>query len=192
VNIENRWSLRGVARRVLAQFRGSSPGASMVEYLIVTGSCALIALLAFHNFGRSLNRHLDTEAEHIHGRGMPNAGDLLDVIVDPPNPNCLLAPLSCLPEPDLGTGGTGSGPSDGETGTGTGGGPGSGSGGSDSGTGTGGSTGNDDGDTGSGTGGSGNSTDPDDETDGTDEEEPDEPDEEDEEDEEEEDKFTDK
>ena len=177
MNIQASGSLRAVALRVLALFRGSSPGASMVEYLIITGSCALMALLSFHNFGRSLNAHLDTEAEHIHGRGMPEAADLLDSIVDQPNPNCLVSPMSCLPDPETGTGGSGSGSRGDETAPGSGGGEGAGSGGSDSGTGgsdsgTGGSTGTEDGDPGSGTGGSGNTGNSEDGTDGTDEEDP--------------------
>jgi hypothetical protein len=69
----------------------------MTEYLVVTGSCALLGIAAFHNFGGSLHEHLDEEAEHIHGRGMPNAGDLLDSVLDIPDfaPPCSPLP-TCL------------------------------------------------------------------------------------------------
>jgi hypothetical protein len=81
----------------------------MVEYLIVTGFCALVAILAFHRFGRNVHTHLDQQAEHVHNPSTPNAADLIDQVIEPPvGPGgCAITwPLTCEPNvPDLPSGG---------------------------------------------------------------------------------------
>ncbi len=67
-----------VLRLVGRQFQGSAPGAILYEYLILVGACALVAIIAFNRFGRSIHQSFRTEAAHIRGEGLPNAADLLD------------------------------------------------------------------------------------------------------------------
>jgi Flp pilus assembly pilin Flp len=81
----------------LKRFLRDESGASMTEYLIIVGFASFIAITAFYRFGRVLNDDLDAEAERIHGRGLPNAGNLLDDMFDldgltpcTPMPTCLV------------------------------------------------------------------------------------------------------
>jgi hypothetical protein len=64
--------------RVIHPFRGSAPGASMVEYMVVLGFVSLFAILAFNRFGRTLHLAYQSEAEHIKGHGIPGSFSLLD------------------------------------------------------------------------------------------------------------------
>jgi hypothetical protein len=68
---------RRLLRLVLQPFRGSAPGATLVEYLIVVGFCALCGIVAFTRYGSTLQRELRAEARYIKGDGLPNAADLL-------------------------------------------------------------------------------------------------------------------
>src|SRR5262245_60127410 len=69
--------MRRLLVALLRPFRGSARGATLVEYLVVTGFVALFAILAFNRFGRTLHRAYQKEAEHVQGRGIPGAADLL-------------------------------------------------------------------------------------------------------------------
>ena len=81
---------RAVARALLRPFRGSSRGAGMVEYVIVTGFVALFAIGAFARFGTIINKGEKAEAKRIEGEGLPSVGDLLGGLGDAPPPVCQL------------------------------------------------------------------------------------------------------
>jgi len=48
-------------------FRGRSSGATMVEYLIVTGFISLVAIGVFNRYGVNLNKSFKAEAKLIEG-----------------------------------------------------------------------------------------------------------------------------
>jgi Flp pilus assembly pilin Flp len=83
---------RRLIARALRPFRGSASGATLVEYLIVVGFCAFIAILGFYRFGRTLHSALRVEARHIEGKDMPEGGglggalELLDALGAVPDP----------------------------------------------------------------------------------------------------------
>ncbi len=88
-----------VARTLLARFRalasafsrpfqGSASGATLVEYLIVTGFIALVAIAGFNRFGRVVNKGLKNEAARIEGKGLPSTGDLLGELGNGTPPVC--------------------------------------------------------------------------------------------------------
>jgi Flp pilus assembly pilin Flp len=96
------WLLK-VLRALVRPFRGSSPGATQLEYLIVVGLVALFAIPAFDRFGRTLQASYEQEAEHFEGRGLPGPYDLMDLVggLTDPSGLCNLqtgvcAPGSCL------------------------------------------------------------------------------------------------
>ena len=67
-------------RKLLAAFRGSDSGQSLVEYLIVVGTCALVGIAAFTRYGQALKSDLSADAKHIEGDGLPNTGGLLSML----------------------------------------------------------------------------------------------------------------
>jgi Flp pilus assembly pilin Flp len=75
-------------------FRGSSSGASLVEYLIITGFVALFAIGAFSRFGTVVHKGLRAEASRIEGKGLPSTGDLLGSLGDSPPPFCEIGSTS--------------------------------------------------------------------------------------------------
>lgn len=77
---------------LLRPFRGSSSGASLVEYLIITGFVALFAIGAFARFGKVVHAGLKAEASRIEGKGLPSTGDLLGSLGDSPPPFCSIGP----------------------------------------------------------------------------------------------------
>jgi Flp pilus assembly pilin Flp len=72
-------------------FRGRSSGATMVEYLIVTGFISLVAIGVFNRYGVNLNKSFKAEAKLIEGEGLPSAGDLLGGLGDVAPPFCTIA-----------------------------------------------------------------------------------------------------
>lgn len=82
---------RALAGALSRPFRGSSSGATLVEYLIITGFIALFAIIGFDRYGVALNKSLKTEAKLIEGKGLPSTGDLLGSLGDSPPPVCDLA-----------------------------------------------------------------------------------------------------
>ena len=70
--------LQRALERLLFPFRGSAPGATVVEYMVVTGFVALFAILAFNRFGRTLHTAYQEEARHVRGEGVPGATNILD------------------------------------------------------------------------------------------------------------------
>lgn len=70
--------LRPAVRLVSEPFRGSAPGATLLEYIIVTGFVALFAIAAFNKFGKTLYEGTKAEAARIEGHGLPNAGNRLE------------------------------------------------------------------------------------------------------------------
>lgn len=46
-------------RKMLAAFRGSDSGQSMVEYLIIVGTCALVGIAAFTRYGQAVKSDLN-------------------------------------------------------------------------------------------------------------------------------------
>jgi Flp pilus assembly pilin Flp len=91
--------LRRLVQLLVAPFRGSAPGASSVEYMVITGSIALFAIFAFNRFGNTLNRAYQEEARHIRGEGVPGASSILDQIggLTDPEGECDLELGICLP-----------------------------------------------------------------------------------------------
>jgi hypothetical protein len=91
--------LRRILERIIHPFRGSSPGASMVEYMVVLGFVSLFAILAFNRFGRTLHLAYQSEAEHIKGHGVPGAYSLLDDLggLTDPDDLCDLVLDNCRP-----------------------------------------------------------------------------------------------
>jgi Flp pilus assembly pilin Flp len=79
---------RTLAWALSRPFRGSSSGATMVEYLIVTGFIALFAIGAAARYGTALNKSEKVEAKLIEGEGLPSAGDLLSGLGDVTPPFC--------------------------------------------------------------------------------------------------------
>lgn len=64
--------------RMLSQpFRGSSPGATTVEYLVVTGLISFVAVAGFNHYGKSIHQEMKNEARYIEGDGLPKAADIL-------------------------------------------------------------------------------------------------------------------
>ncbi len=82
---------RALACALVRPFSGSSSGATLVEYLIITGFIALFAIGAFSRFGTVIHAGLKAEASRIEGKGLPSAGDLLGSLGDSPPPSCDLA-----------------------------------------------------------------------------------------------------
>jgi len=70
--------LHGLLQRIIHPFRGSAPGATLVEYMVVLGFVSLFAILAFNRFGRTLHVAYQAEAQHIRGEGVPGAYSILD------------------------------------------------------------------------------------------------------------------
>jgi hypothetical protein len=74
---ENLGWLRALAQAFLRPFRGSAPGASFVEFLVVAGFVSLCAIGAMHKYGRVVRAGLRAEASRIEGKGLPSTADLL-------------------------------------------------------------------------------------------------------------------
>jgi hypothetical protein len=91
--------LRHLLALLVAPFRGSAPGATSVEYMVVTGFVALFAIFAFNRFGSTLHRGYQEEARHIRGEGVPGARTILDNLggLTDPDGVCNLATGVCLP-----------------------------------------------------------------------------------------------
>jgi Flp pilus assembly pilin Flp len=70
--------LRRLLELLVTPFRGSAPGATNVEYVVVTGFVALFAIFAFNRFGSTLHRAYQAEARHVRGEGVPGASSILD------------------------------------------------------------------------------------------------------------------
>src|SRR5262245_2943014 len=79
---------RALASALSRPFHGSSSGATLVEYLVITGFCALFAIGAFARFGTVVHAGLKAEAKRIEGQGLPSAADLLGGLGDTPPPFC--------------------------------------------------------------------------------------------------------
>lgn len=62
--------------------RGRSSGATLVEYLIVTGFISLVAIGVFNKYGVNVNKSFKVEAKLIEGEGLPSAGELLSGLGD--------------------------------------------------------------------------------------------------------------
>jgi len=63
-------------QRLLACSGGAS-GQSFVEYLIVVGACALVEMIGFTQYGKTVNSDLAANAKHIEGEGLPNTENIL-------------------------------------------------------------------------------------------------------------------
>ncbi len=89
--------LHRILERIIHPFRGSAPGASMVEYMVVLGFVSLFAILAFNRFGRTLHVAYKSEAEHIKGKGVPGAFDILDDLGGLTDPDGFCDITGCRP-----------------------------------------------------------------------------------------------
>jgi hypothetical protein len=83
--------------RIIHPFRGSAPGASMVEYMVVLGFVSLFAILAFNRFGKTLHLAYQSEAEHIKGHGIPGSYDILDDLGGLTDPDGFCDITGCKP-----------------------------------------------------------------------------------------------
>jgi hypothetical protein len=91
--------LRRLVELLVAPFRGSAPGATNVEYVVVTGFVALFAIFAFNRFGSTLHRAYQSEARHVRGEGVPGASTILDDLggLTDPDGLCDIETGVCLP-----------------------------------------------------------------------------------------------
>jgi Flp pilus assembly pilin Flp len=91
--------LRRLVELLVAPFRGSAPGATSVEYMVVTGFVALFAILAFNRFGTTLHRAYQEEARHVRGEGVPGASNILELLggLTDPDGVCDIRTGVCLP-----------------------------------------------------------------------------------------------
>jgi Flp pilus assembly pilin Flp len=91
--------LRRILECLVHPFRGSAPGATLVEYMVVTGFISLFAILAFNKFGTTLNAAYKSEAKHIRGEGVPGAYSILDELggLTDPDGFCDIATGICRP-----------------------------------------------------------------------------------------------
>jgi hypothetical protein len=91
--------LRRLLELLVTPFRGSAPGATNVEYMVVTGFVALFAIFAFNRFGSTLHRAYQSEARHVRGEGVPGASSILDDLggLTDPDGLCDIDTGICLP-----------------------------------------------------------------------------------------------
>ncbi len=54
-------------RRILQKLFGDSRGANMVEYIILVGVVALLAIVAFRFFGKSVSSKIAQQADSVSG-----------------------------------------------------------------------------------------------------------------------------
>jgi hypothetical protein len=89
--------LRRALALLISPFRGAAPGATLVEYMLVTGFVALVAILGFNRFGKTLHASYEVESEHIRGEGVPRVRNLLGDLGGLPDGFCVIGEPGCKP-----------------------------------------------------------------------------------------------